>query len=66
MMKKNQKLSSALGVNINELNDEIEYTKSEQYYSLLIKKLMNAPKEQDTEVEESDEHEKTSKDSTKK
>ncbi len=42
-MKKNQRLSSALGVNINNINDEITYTKSEQYYSQLIKKLMSEP-----------------------
>ena len=38
-MKKNRKLSSALGLNIKKQENEIEYVKSEAYLNSLIKKL---------------------------
>ena len=38
-LKKNQKRTSAIGVNINKLEAEIEYTKSNMYLSTLMKKL---------------------------
>ncbi len=40
-MKKNRKLSSALGLNIKKQENEIEYVKSETYLNSLIKKLSN-------------------------
>ncbi len=43
-MKKNQKLSSTIGVNINKISSQLEYTKTENYLNSLIKKFMNNPR----------------------
>lgn len=40
-MHKNKRISANIGVNINKLTNEIEFTKSEQYLNMLIKKLSN-------------------------
>lgn len=38
-LKKNQKMSASIGVNINRIEPEIEYTKTDAYLASLIKKL---------------------------
>ena len=53
-LKKNQKKTSVIGINISKLENEIEYTKSNMYLSSLIKKL---ERERSTvEVVETEEH----------
>ena len=52
-MRKNRRLSANVGVNINKVNGEIEFTKSEQYLNMLIKKLSNEAKTSNV-VEESE------------
>ena len=42
-LKKNQKLSSSLGVTANRISDELEYVKTSAYLNSLIKKLMREP-----------------------
>ena len=38
-MKKNQKMSSTLGVTANRINDELQYVKTDAYLNSLVKKL---------------------------
>lgn len=53
-MKKNQKISSQIGVNLNRVTAEIEYIKTDAYINSLMKKLAN---EQHTQNKESNENE---------
>ena len=42
-LKKNQKMSSSLGMTANRISDELEYVKTSAYLNSLIKKLMREP-----------------------
>ena len=49
-MKKNRKLASAIGLNINKLEAELNYVKSEAYLKALIRKLSTEKKPIETTV----------------
>ena len=51
-MKKNQKLSSTLGVTANKISNELEYSKSNIYLNALIKKLSREPSQKEDEKNE--------------
>ncbi len=45
-LKKNQKMSSSLGVTANKISDELNYVQTSTYLNSLIKKLMREPSSQ--------------------
>lgn len=44
-IKRNQKASAAIGLNITRLENELEYMKTDSYLNSLMKKLANEPKQ---------------------
>ena len=68
-IKKKQKLSSTIGLSINKLESEIEFTKSEQYLNSLMRKLereqqesiQNSDIENNNEIDKSNERQKSNK-----
>ncbi len=50
-MKKNQKLSSSLGLTANRISEELEYIKTEAYLNALIRKLSRETKVEDENID---------------
>lgn len=40
-MKKNQKVTAAIGVNINKIEADLQYMRTDSYFNSLVRKLMN-------------------------
>lgn len=58
-MKKNRKLTSAIGLNINKLESELSYVKSDAYLNALIKKLSTEKKPIETKTDATETADKT-------